>query len=92
MEPKEPKNRLAEIFADLGIKDLRLADAQLGEWKMSPHRFNKLVQNRASKPMTLTEAESLKKWLQKNFKGANTYLFESDMPIELRNRQSKLNL
>lgn len=87
----EPKNRLSEIFKDIGLTG-RPTDATLSDWGMTLHRFNLLVQNRAKTPMTVSEMTELKNWLQKNFKGANIYLFENDMPAELRNKQSKLNL
>lgn len=88
----EPKNRLAEILKDLGIQEIKLEESMLSEMQISQRRFTKLVKNTAKLPMKVTEANSIRKWLQKNFKGTNIYLFEQDMPAELRNRQSKLNL
>ncbi|TPE43944.1 hypothetical protein [Pontibacter mangrovi] len=87
----EPKNRLSEIFGEIGLVP-RPTDEMLSSWGMTLHRFNLLVQNRAKLPMSVSEMKDLKKWLQKNFKGRNAYLFEEDMPAELRNKQTNLNL
>jgi len=87
----EPKNRLAEIFNEIGLV-LRPTEETLEEWNMTLHRFNQLVKNNSRTPMTVAEMTDLKNWLQKHFKGRNAYLFEYEMPAELRGKQLKMNV
>ncbi|MCC2546446.1 hypothetical protein LJY25_08320 [Hymenobacter sp. BT175] len=75
----EPNNRLAEIFADLGVSEMRLSKEQLDKWGMTPNRFNQLVANKARVGMTVGEADCIREWLQKNFKGRNACLFEREL-------------
>lgn len=75
----EPKNRLAEIFTDLGVAEVRLAKEQLDKWGMTANRFNQLVANKSRTGMTVGEAQQLREWLQKNFKGRNACLFEEEL-------------
>lgn len=58
----EPKNRLSEIFADLGLAEVRVSKEQLDKWGMTPNRFNQLVANRARVGMTVGEAQALREW------------------------------
>jgi len=87
----EPRNRLSEIFREMGIVG-RPTDELLGTWGMTLHRFNQLVHNKSRTPMTVAEMTDLKSWLHKNFKGRNSYLFESEMPAEFRNKQLKMEV
>lgn len=76
----EPKNRLQEIFAEMGLALVRPTDAQLKEWDMSPTRFNQLLGNKGKQPITLLEAKQLTAWLRAHFLGRHQYLFLDDMP------------
>jgi hypothetical protein len=76
----EPKNRLQEIFSEMGLALVRPTDAQLTEWGMSPTRFNQLLANKGKQPVTLLEAKQLAGWLKKHFQGRHQYLFLEDMP------------
>lgn len=87
----EPRNRLAEVFADLGFPP-KVTDEQLDKWGMTRNRWNQLVQNTGKVPMTVSEANLLKKWLHDKFQGKNQYLFETDMPVHLRSKQTALPL
>ena len=66
-------------FADLGLAEVRVSKEQLDKWGMTPNRFNQLVANRARVGMTVGEAQALREWLQKNFKGRNACLFDEEM-------------
>ena len=76
----EPKNRLAEIFAELGIAEIRFTKEQLEKWGMTTNRFNQLVSNSSRLGMTVGEAKHLAGWLQQHFKGRSAFLFEDDLP------------
>jgi hypothetical protein len=76
----EPKNRLQEIFNEMGLAVVRPSDDQLKEWDMSPTRFNQLLGNKGRLPITLLEAKQLTKWLKTHFTGRHQYLFLEDMP------------
>ncbi|MBH8567551.1 hypothetical protein KB206_01550 [Microvirga sp. STS02] len=76
----EPKNRLQEIFAEMGLALVRPTDAQLAAWDMSPTRFNQLLANKGRMPITLLEAKQLTAWLKAHFTGRHQYLFLEDMP------------
>ena len=83
----EPKNRLAEIFADLGIAEVRISKEQLERWGMTSNRFNQLVANSARLGMTVGEAKHLREWLQQHFKGKSAYLFADELPATLAGQQ-----
>jgi hypothetical protein len=55
----ELKNRLREIFAEMGLAVVRPSDAQLEEWDMSPTCFNQLVGNKGRLPITAQESKLL---------------------------------
>lgn len=80
----EPANRLAEIFAAMGISDVRFTRPQLERWGLSTYRLNQLINNTAVTGMTVGEAKHLRAWLKDNFRGTNVYLFEDEMPAAER--------
>jgi hypothetical protein len=86
----EPTNRLAEIFADLGLAEVRISKEQLDKWGMTSTRFNQLVANTARVAMTVGEANSIRAWLQKNFKGKCAYLFTDELPQTQPGAQQRL--
>lgn len=90
----EPKNRLQEIFSEMGLTNVRPSDALLESWGMSPSRFNQLLGNKGRLPITVVESKQLTKWLQAHFQGRHQYLFLEDMPPHERvaGRQQALAL
>lgn len=89
----DPKNRLAEIFAKLGLHKPRPTDEQLETWGISSKRFMQLFENRGTTPITVPEERVLRAWLKENFTGQNVYLFEDEVPKPvLSPKQGQLQL
>lgn len=89
----EPKNRLAEIFKQMGIAQVKPTETQLEKLGMSITRFNQLVANNGRINIRVQEANNLRNWLKEHFNMRYHYLFEDEVPASHRaGKQEQLQL
>lgn len=89
----EPQNRLAQIFKQMGIAQIKPTEAQLEKWGMSITRFNQLVANEGRINIRVQEANLLRTWLKEHFNPRYHYLFEDELPHPQQvGKQEKLQL
>jgi hypothetical protein len=58
------KNNLKKVLEELGIKSMIPTEELLKKLgHMTPHRFNKILNNSSPQPLTAVEADAITRWL-----------------------------
>ena len=55
--------KIKKVFENAGLEDIRPTDQALEKMGISRNRFNKILENKAMKPITVSELEAIKRWM-----------------------------